>query len=256
MYTIQPATIANDLHVKLVSALVSSSHYLSTSSGAFVRFSDELDTLGKVDAVSRSLLLVLLYTMAGDRERCEYYLDNAQRLHADKDHVELARLTMLLNLGYFSEAIPFISMLRPPQFGLPTLLMLKPPCNGAFHTLTSLFDQAAKMNLLNGPTEPVSLRPATAIMDEWGDTDEDYAAALDIAGAIMREHRLVFVDDIQVETVLQPADGSPSYVKLCYQVDVDLDTSIELTLEYADRLAQSGKKIPPSLVFEFEGARH
>jgi hypothetical protein len=256
MATPQQATIADDIHHKLNGEFQRVHGFLSPTSAKFTRYMDDLNTLGKVDAASRSVLLVLLYTLCGDREQCEYYLNNAVRIHAPEGFVKSARVTMLMNLGYFSESLAEVATFDVVRHGLPDRLMAVPPCNGAFHTHKSLFEEAQRMNISNLPLMPDGVDAAAEIMDQWGDTDEEFAAALDFAGEIMRERNLIFEDNLVVEPVPFPPDGGVGYVKLRFKVAVDLDTSIDMTFDYNDRLARSGRKIPSSLVFEFESTRH
>lgn len=255
MATPQLATIANDIHTRLNDEIMRTFEFMPTTGRKFTRYLDDLNTLGKVDAASRSVMLVLLYTLCGDRAQGDYYLDNATRIHAPAGFVKMARITMLLNLGYFSESVLEIETIDIVQHGLPDRLMAAQPSNGAFHTLNSLFERAQQMNISNLPSKPAGVDAAIQIMDEWGDTDAEYSQALDFAGEIMRERRLIFQENIVVEPVLHPADGSAGYLKLRFKVAVDLDTSIDMTMEYNERLARSGRKIPPSMIFEFEGTR-
>jgi hypothetical protein len=89
-------------------------------------------------------------------------------------------------------------------------------------------------------------------MDSWGDTDAEYSAVLDIAGEILRERRLFLgKSGLTMEPVPAPLDGAPPYVKLAFCVFVDLETSIDMTCEFSERLARSRLKIPQSLIFEF-----
>lgn len=255
MYTPRPATIESDIHDKLNAELLRSSGYMSAQSLAFTRLYDDLNVLGKVDGAARSVHMAVLYTICGDREQAEYYLNNAMRLHATHVDVELSRLIMLLNLGYFSESLPVMRALGQREIGGAPLIIVHPPSNGAAHTINSFFDQARDMNIQNLPIEPTGTRAAAEIMDQWGDTDEDYTFALDFAGEIMRERSLIFQEDIVTLPVPNPPDGSAGYVKLSFKVAVDLGTSIDMTCDYVDRLAKSGRKIPPSLIFEFEGTK-
>ena len=249
-----PATIHNKIHDRLARLTATTTHYLATTSATFTSIFDELNTLGKVDASGRSVLLSLLYAVCGDRGQADYYLDNARRIHAPAAHLKMARITYLMNLGYCSEALDEMREFDMTQYGVPKLFMSSMPSNGAFHTMNSLFDQAIRMHIADLPKQP-DLAALTYIMDQWGDTDDDYCSALDFAGQILREHRMFFQDNLVVEPIESPADGSASYIRLIYKVDVDLDTSIDMTTDFVDRLARSGCKIPPSLVFEFEGTK-
>lgn len=249
-----PQTIANDINKTLSDLFLRSPQFLSKESTVFTELSDELDKLGKVDARQRSVLLSGLYALAGDRDKSEYYLDNSRRLHVDRNEIDLANVTMLYALGYFSEALPIVRELVEPQRGLIGAF-LSSPAPGAHHLMQDLHEKAKDMNLQNIVPFPEALRSAIEIMDYWGDTDEDYVAALDIAGEILRNHRLFSIgESVVTRAIKRPLDGSPPYNKVVMNLGVDSMKAVELTCEYIDRLADSGIKIPQSMSFEFRSA--
>lgn len=246
-----PATISQQIVKKLTDLLSLSHHHISVNSPKFTQLTDDLNKLGKVDAAHRSVLMSGLYSIAGDREQAEYYIRNSEKIHAKKIEIELARLTMLLILGYFSESIKVVELLGDPQLGQLSTFLHRPPSNGCFHLLKSFYDKATTMNLSNISGLPNEHAAAVRIMDSWGDTDIDYAKALDVAGSILRNRKLFYIERLFTNVVEAPRDGSSPYVKLAFKVDVDLETSIDMTCEYSEKLAGSGVKIPPSMIFEF-----
>lgn len=247
-----PATIANEIQARLVRLMEQSSTYLSPNNIALCRISDDLDKLGKVDAALRSVLLAWLNVVTGNREQVEYNLNNAQKLHATEVQIGLAKLTMLINFGYLSEALPLFEYFAKPDFAVVGLFLDKPPTNGACHAIAAVFERAKTMNLENRALHRPEFSAAAEIMDQWGDSDEDYSKALDIAGDIMRERNMFFKGEMVTVPVQAPRDGSLPYVKLVFNIHTDFDTAIDMTSEYSERLARSDRKIPPSMVFEFD----
>lgn len=253
MTNLSPQTIGNTIQEKITVLFQSTGKFLPENSIQITRIYDELNKLGKVDAARRSLLLVLMYTLCGNREQADYFLRNSKKLHFDHVQVELAQLTMLLSLGYFSESIPVLRRLANPTTGSLVKFLADPP-GGAFHILNSILDLAKTMNLANIPETSDLIPTIVRIMDQWGDTDDDYSNALDIAGTIMRERKLFFKDTLITIPVEAPLDGGFGYVKMSCHISVDIDTAIDMTCIYAERLASSHLKIPQSMVFEFEAA--
>jgi hypothetical protein len=246
------ATIVDVLGDDLAKLYKDQTRFLRTNDAKFVDLSAKADKLGKVDGAARSLMLARLYGLTGDREQVDYYLANARKLHADRTDHDLAQITALLALGYFSEATPIIRECGDPQRNLLNLFLNKPPASGLLHLMVEFYLKAKEMNLTNVPDFPPQYRDAIQIMNSWGDTDDDYVAALNIAGTVMRTRELMMADKgVLIGPVPTPLDGGPPYVKLGYRVDVDLETSIDMTCEFSERLAQSGVKIPQSMVFEF-----
>jgi hypothetical protein len=246
------ATIADTLYERTVDLAGEITAFLSKESRDFVEISAEADKLGRVDGAARSLVLARLNALAGDRERVDYYLENAKRLHADALQFDLAQITALLSLGYFSEASRTIHKFGEAHQGRLNLFLEKPPLNGLFHLMESFYLKAKSMNLANVAELPATYTAAVPIMDSWGDTDEDYSAALDVAGKVMRQRRMFFGQHgVIIDPVATPLDGSPPYVKMSFKIDVDFNTALDMTCEYAEELAMANIKIPQSLVFEF-----
>jgi hypothetical protein len=245
--TPKPATIANTLLDKINTLHSTLSSYLLESSFDFKRLHAEAD---KLDATERSVVLANLYALTGNREQIDFYLNNAQRLHADIVTIDLSYIDNLIRLGYFSEAIPFIKACGDPERGIINLLLSSTAQYWMLHLMADFYQTAKSMNLMNTP-EFSPKYSAIEIMDYWGDTDADYSAVFDIAGEVMR-HRKLFFRQVSVEPISEPADGSPPYIEWSFLVPIDLDTSIDMTCEYVDILARSRIKIPQSLIFEFQ----
>jgi hypothetical protein len=247
-----PQTIGNSIQEKIHGLFDSITTYLPKDGMKITQLCRDLEKLGKVDAKNQSLLLVSLHTLCGDREQAEYYLRNSKKIHVAQVDIALAELTMLINLGYFSESIPVLRALVYPTSGSLTKFLSSPPGNGAFHILNSILDMAKTMNLANVAESSGAFATVVRIMDQWGDTDEDYSRVLDIAGAMLREKNLIYQDGMVTVPVETPPDGGFGYVKLSYRIAVDFDTAIDMTCKYAERLASSHLKIPQSMMFEFE----
>lgn len=242
-------TIASEIEPKLEQLFMGEHSYMSEQSQAFLELSDEIDKLGRVDACMRSLLRARLYALSGNRDEAEYFIRNAQHLNAQPGHIIATRLMVLLRLAYFTEALQAFQQLTNPDLGMVHLFVNRLPGIGAPHVFCEITERAKEMGFI---VSDVSGNLAAArVMDDWGDTDQEYARVLDIAGKILRERKLV-QESMRTLAVPDVHAGGPGYVKLSCNVHVDLDTAIEMTCDFADRLAASQVKIPQSLVFEFE----
>jgi hypothetical protein len=246
------ATTASDLHDKLHRIFSDNEKFLTRDNSEISQLTDEIDKLGKIDATSRSLLLVRLNTLLGDREQADYYLRNAKRLYASDDDYALAEFTMLIALGYISEALPVLKKCLEPSRNLQNIFLNLPPPTG-FHLLQSAYKHARELGMTNTPVELPYPESVTEIMDFWGDSDADYALMFDHIGTVLRAHGLLFgTKNFSVQPFPEPLDGSAPYVKFSLSIEADFETAIDLTCEYMDHAAKSAAKIPPSMIFEFD----
>lgn len=245
MSFINPATIADQLTSQISRLYLDTHSYLSEDHPTIKQFLPELEKLGKVDGVMRMLLLARLSALTGNREQVDYYLRNAKKAGAPDNSHDLAALTALLSLGYYSEMLPVIRRCLQPDRGLQNLFFINTPANCPFHILEEAYLQASKLKISNLPSEPPFAHDFVSTMDAWGDTDDDYAAVLDIAGQILRERKLF------VMGTLVSVNHCDEHILIGYRVDTDIDTAIDMTCDFAERLAFSKLKIPSSLIFEF-----
>ena len=252
--TNKPETIINDLNEKIFKLSVDSKVYLSESSPQFLSLFDEATVLGKVNAAERLILLVRLYGLSCNRAKVEYYFRNAIMLHADEVRLNLAKITAFIMMGYYSETIALIDRCGDTDINQMNLFLNSPPVQRPLHLLDRFHKRATAMNLAHTPEFRPEIAQSIQIMDYWGDTDEDYSAVFDIAGEVLRSRKIVLPGipaDHYVCPVPAPKNGGPPFLKCVFVAPVDLETSIDMTCEFCDKLAESGIKIPQSLIFEF-----
>lgn len=248
---IVPLSIAH-LVSQEMSALFAVTHeYLAPDDERLIDIDRDLEKLASKRADQSSVLRVRYGVLMGDRDMAEYWLRNAERLRAERGEIELARLVMCVNLGYYSEAMAPLAYVIDPANGFASGILAKPPGTGALRMHSAMFDKAEKMNILDFPQRPSFLPDAIQAMDYWGETDEDYSAALDVAGEVLRSHKMLMMEHGFSVSVDQPRDGSPGLVKLALRVVSDFDKCLDMTSEYTDKLAKSRIKIPQSMIFEF-----
>lgn len=244
-------TTSNQLQQRLNDLFTKQGFYLESDDERLVQINRDLDKLASKRADQSSTLRAKYAVLLGDREKAEYWLKNAENLRAEKSEIELARLVVQVNLGYFSEAFCTLQYIANPENGNASIVMRKPPGASVFLMYAAMFEKAAAMNIANFPTKPSYLSDVVEAMNFWGESDQDYNAALDIAGEIMREQRVIMLESGFAACVRRPRDGSPPIVKLSLGMQFDEDKCFDLTMEYTDRLARSKVKIPQSMTFEF-----
>jgi len=247
-----PLPLTNKLLSDIAQVTFDNGRYLEPDDLQVLKLAPQIEKLGQTFPDQRLLLLARLAITVGDREKVEYYLRNAERIHAESIQIDLVRITMLAMMGYCSESLPLLRKLCTRDGGALPLFLRDLPPTGSVHLINQAFDEAQKMNLKNVPTCPENYRLSAKIMDFWGDTDDDWAKALDAAGEVLRAKKLFFMSQgLELKPVDCPMDGGLPYVKVAYQVHVNVETAVDMTCEFADRLALSGVKIPQSMIFEF-----
>lgn len=245
-------TVACEVDEKLAHLVETSTSYLMESDPRVSAIKRELDKLSKVDAAMSSAIRIKFSTLLGDKGMGEYWAANAGRLHVNQDDIQLGLLVLYSNLGYYSNCIaPIAHLSDPEKSGAVGHIIQHPIANGSFHLLAQNHAKAVKMGIANLPELQSNITDIVQVMDAWSDTDADYIALLDIAGEIMRKKRLFVTHSGFQKIVIYPSDGGLPYCKITIKVAVDLKTSIDMTCDYVETLAQSKVRIPQSLSFEF-----
>jgi hypothetical protein len=246
-----PLTTSNFIQEKLNNLFSAQHFYVEPDDERLIEIKRDIDKLASKRADQSSTLRAKYAVLLGDRETADYWLRNAESLRGTKSDIELARLVVQVNLGYFSEALCTLQYVTNPENGIASIVMCKPFSASAFLLYDAMFDKAIAMKIANFPERPSFLSDVVQIMNFWGETDEDYNAVLDIAGDIMREQRVIMLESGFSAKVRRPRDGSPPTVKLTLGLQFDDDKCLDLTIDYTDRLARSNVKIPQSMTFEF-----
>ncbi len=240
----QRATIAGGVADTVFRIVTTADSYLDQPSFEIRQQERQLDKLAHVDAFSASLLRANLVQLYGDLEGALHWTRNARRLTPDpqdQPKVDCVESAILSNLGYFSRAAQLLSH-QPADAQLRhTHLMLT---SGAWTELTSLAGTFLGSDFPRAVTAIDTAERCLRCLHDQSITQAHLQAVLDLAGGVLRKHRLLFLEDLPIIR-----DGGDVVL---YQllIRVQPHRAIDLTDEVIDAMIERDLALP-GLTFSF-----
>ena len=234
----QPLLLADDL-LERINKLVHSGHIGSVSEFEAARLEREIAAIAKDDAATAFVLRGILVSTSGDIEAAISNFDAARKLNAAA--VDAAQMDALSNLGYASRAL---GLARSKMVaGSPDLSMMFPSAlaSGAAETVERVITdvQAFGQGLAPIANDLILLaRDVAAALRSSGHTEDQLAAVLDVAGEVIREYRLLWLDQmpqVLVQSGEEDEDSAPG-VHFLYRADISAAEGARLTGEIGWRL--------------------
>lgn len=184
------ATIENELNKQIDTLTLNLSSFLDSDSWDVKRLLADAKKLIRVDAPEGHCALGKIYHLCGNVEMMRYHFDNAYRLNRDIDFIGV-RSACESNLGFMTEAKKFFAIVGDPlQGSLSKCVDIAFTC-GAFSLLNEYIERAEKMGIELSPGDVNQSRAISKIFAEAGISDDYISSVLDIAGAVMRERKVV-----------------------------------------------------------------
>lgn len=208
---------------------------LDTSSTEYWQLDLELRKQIKDDAVSGYGLYATFCGLAGDAAGLRDYFKKALNLTA-APRIRANFAIALSNLGYFSEAALHLPIMERPENGVLSDAINLSVELGRIARAARLI---GKWNELH-PDEPkdVGCLPAAAVLlEKAGISDDSLLPCLDIVGAVMREHRLIFVGEPSIALIQSENAGQISFR---FSVKTEPEEGALLNCALVDRLFDSG----------------
>ncbi len=193
--------------------------------------------------------------LCGDEQGVRHHFTSAKQLTPDSD----GQITHLwaqasANLGLFSEShraladsLKAESGFFPYRTGLAITV-------GAFHLLFDRLNKAVRMNvpvLDNFPLEKA--RQTLSALDSEPASDEDVAAMLDVAGGVMRDRKMFYLDHGPRWDILPEA--GIHLVHFAFRVQGSPAEVADMNVELATRTAERVDRIALSFHVSFTGQR-
>lgn len=157
-----------------------------------------------------------------------------------------------LSLGMFSAARSAYADAGKPETGYFGRLYGFGVRAGAIEQTVRFAERAREMNILWDESEMQEVAEANVILREAGVSDEEVSRHLDVAGVVLRRHRLRA--DIHPRVI--NAEGFFRGVTFAFPVPVSVSEVFEMNMELADEEAQAGvkKDVAFDVVFEAKAA--
>lgn len=216
----------------------------------FVRWNKEAEALMRANVLEGSLVKARLGEVVGDIAEVEYWIENAQMNGALRSQLAEPLLVAYCNLGYASKGLgTFRDWVDVAHGNIGSTVRLTPAV-GAFEYMNSLLSKAAKAHIT---VEDADLWPmateASTVLSKIGVTDDVCAKVIDVAGEVLRRHRLFWTGPRQALVV----DGKADSVLMRFNVDVSYEQAAALNLEAIDLLIERDLDACPFKI-DFVGA--
>lgn len=250
MASVSPATIGPQLADEVDTWISQSQGYRSRDELDHRRYWKKAEELARVDPGRMYAIKMVLTASTGAYDDAMAMLDTLKRY--DEKQSLATQTTVAILCGYYTRSLSPYRTIIDPDFGEFQFLMQGVP-NGAFETYIRALDKGRNvMKLTLTPHIEEDIRSVVDILQAHGDSEEQVIAALDIAGEVLRDHKMFqYHVHPRIRPVAEPRDGQAPYFGYDMFVNTDAATAFDMTLEYVEKLACSNVRIPTSMVFSF-----
>lgn len=241
-----PKAISEEIIDQMKDFILSATRFLDKDDERVIAWGDQLKKSMFAKPGHALACLGFLEQICGDADRADEYYERALQRGADRDLV-----VTYSNLGYVSKALKQFVWLGSEQrlnlpVGIPTAVTL-----GGFKLARRLLGEAEKMNVsLDNYGDFGTIRRLTSEMADSPVEDAKFAELLDLAGDVLRDHRLFW-------TGLYPIadfDEFTGWASIRYEVDVTPDYASQMNREFDDLVIAKGLHTVP-LTVGFIGTR-
>lgn len=232
-----PQTVAESLWSRITALLEEAVHTDRVNSFLFNGLLRDCDRLSKTDVIHASLYRGALYSVVGKDEDAEYQFDNVE---ANGEHFLASawRMAFFSNRGYAKRVMAMADQVLNQRGSISFAELMRPVASmGGFQAICRAVDAATqRQEVLVGMTNLLEKsRRACAVMNTLKITDEDVSAAVDVAGEIIREQRLVWKHQTpDIEAFDEDCDFRS--LMLQFRLGVTPQKASELTFELIGRL--------------------
>lgn len=242
---LQPATIENDLRIRINKLLESTGFYLTEEYAAVQELLHAARTLRKADPAAGFAAEARILHICGDIDQALDRITKASQYGFDRD-VLADKCAILANLGFFAEAQALFKVCADPRAGTFARYGGIGLACGAIHQQATFFADAEKMGLDYDARLATSVIDASDILRRCDVSDRQMGQALNLLGAIMRKARMFFLG-MGPDLFAWKRDDTDQFVHISYRFSL-LGNEIErLDTELVERLLDAEDPLPDCL---------
>lgn len=242
-----------------LNALVGSSGHLhGPAPFERARFERDIAQVEKTEAAHAFLLRAVLAQLDGDIDAVETNVAAARRLHASNAEHFLA--DAYANLGFASRALAHLREVMRGGAADLSALFSSAVNSGSAETVLRAVDEAdrAGQKLSSRANELIDCaRKVSAALISTGHTEDELASVIDVAGEVMRENKLLWLD--KMPTILTDArgesDDTAPGVHYYFRVDVSPSEGASLSGDIGWRLVDRDL-VFPAITAALIGVKH
>jgi len=215
-----------------------------------LKWQRSVEDVMRVNAQHGSILKAKLAEYQGDIEQADRWYTNAYRLGLPWHEMAENMLVTCCNLGYGSKGLRIFREHVDISHGNIGRTIWLAIGVGAFHYMNHLITQAAR-GKVELPTENMDIgRMVSDVVIASGASDDDCSAVIDVAGEVLRRHRLFWLGDRAKFVV----DKESRSVLMRFSVDATYRDASSMTMEAAQLLVERNLDASPFMI-DFVGVR-
>ena len=252
MPTNLPAPAVDD-SATVINRVLAGGRYISESDPVFMSLMDLIRDLAHASPVDAAIQRAWAYHLLGDMQRAQEQLESPD-LRGQLARVNSERLMLFCNLVDADHVFARYAQLGGPETGHFSRLFPAGVIGGAFRQLAQFIDRARSMHLTNLDGLPLdAVRQAATVLIRHDVQDEDVSRLMGVAGELIREKRVFYLDSIPTIRFGRDEDGQASEVFVSFRLPLSPEDAMELGFAYVDRLDQRGLNLPDCLHIGFSG---
>lgn len=204
----------------------------------------DIDRLRKVDRISANRLECALETWLLNYDRCLELVANI-RANGGADHANLVAFFVEANFLYATKALELVGGVFENPLDRPFHeIISQAVAIGAFTEVVSAIDRANQEGLVFTPTKLVqTARQAREVLATLGINDAQVARCVDVAGEVLREHKLLWLGSHPDAWVVPASTPNPA-VSFGYKVPVSAREASAMSWLLAEKIVERGLDFP------------
>lgn len=247
-----PKTKADEILEDIGTYLSTAAHFLDYDDQPFYvkKWLKAANDLMKVDAALGSLVHAKINELHGNLQQIDYWHDNINKLGFRPCTLAGHRIVAYSNLGYASKGLQEFRNHVDISYGNIGQNLWLGIQTGAFQHMKHLINQANRGNI-ELPEKNVAIGQQIAeLMAASGTTDDTCSAIMDVAGEVLRKHRLFWLGE-QASYIINDLEN---LVLMRINVDVTYKDASDMTTEAAHILIEKNLDTAPFMI-DFVGVR-
>ncbi|UST52928.1 hypothetical protein NF681_11290 [Comamonadaceae bacterium OTU4NAUVB1] len=246
-----PEKVAIEIPEAVSELLFHIGHYIPSDDPRIIGWIDDLTKAMPAGRAEAFLAMAVVSHITGDIDRAVRFFERAETAGAPRQWLARLRCAVYQNLGFFTEAVihgrqAFSIEVHNVGMGLPIVAAA-----GGFGFVAELLEQARLGQVDLGYVEQIEeIRQIAQFAQSNDIPDERFSAVLDIAGSLMRERQLIWLDDAPQLSFDEEMD-CPG---VRWRVDMSPEDATDMSFKFIERLVAADLDSVP-LTVGFIGSR-